>query len=813
MFNLKSFVLNRRFLAKPKRVNSLWSLGLSKTFLLICLLVITGVNLRVSAADYVVPANPLSSVAEIKTDGSVKYALQATYIQDYATSGHFLNRFLANAGVGGVISIGNTTQKSSVGSTYTDINSLLNASDVEKHLFTFETQSDGNIKVKNCNDNTYWGLNSSKRPYPVSGVGSATSITFTLDGSHSGMFILSLDNIIVKTASTASYIISVNSSSSYYNTTYKNISFKIWPVEEKKASAVNYKFFDTSDTEITALAKSGVEITEGSTVASLSGVTIPSYVNATYYTDAAFTSEVAGTSTPEANKTYYVKTRYKSGMPFVLGGTYFALGNGSNYLSNHDKTSGNDQYAIKMSGDWYNGFVVQDYSSNYLSDAAGTFSGTADSKLQIVLTDENYYLKSVSTGNYISLSADAVSYVADIASATPLSNLSETKAGEILAAYPAARYVGTYSSTQTGVAFDDIVKGNGKIAREASKYYFVEQAANTDYLLSSVNSSQELTAGTTVYAVSGSNGGDNFAALWSFNNNELTNINANKGLSPQAELGAGTTATVGASSVSYSNPQNIQAYTISLAGTGVYNYLKQSGNETIEASAAAPGAEGYWYLREAETFTIKMNAVGGQSYATVYAPVALAKPAGETAKLYTAAFSTDKKSLVLTEITSEVIAKETPIVLISKSAAASAKLALSYAAGEAQVSDMEGCILKQLFDADANRKDYRTLGRNGQGEVGFFVPSASVTNIPANRAYLNIPEGSTLSDLTNNLVLRFEDGTETGIAPSELFGTQEQQSAVIFDLSGRRVQQAAKGGIYIMNGKKIYVKCRANERN
>lgn len=625
------------------------------------------------------------------------------------------------------------------------------------------------------------------------------------------MFILSLDNIIVKTASTASYIVSVNSSSSYYNTTYKNISFKIWPVEEKKASAVNYKFFDTSDTEITALAKSGVEITEGSTVASLSGVTIPSYVNATYYTDAAFTSEVAGTSTPEADKTYYVKTRYKSGMPFVLGGTYFALGNGSNYLYNHDKTSGNDQYAIKMSGDWYNGFVVQDSSDKYLSDAAGTFSGTADSKLQIELTGDNYFLKSVSTGNYIRLSADAVAYVADIASSTPLSNLSETKAGEILAAYPAARYVGTYSSTQTGVAFDDIVKGNGKIALDASKYYFVEQAANTDYLLSSVNSSQELITGRTVYAVSGSNGGDNFAALWSFYNNELTNINTGQALSPQAELGAGTTATVGPSSVSYSNPQNIQAYTIFLSGDRKYNYLKQNGHETIVASdakpgAAAPGVEGYWYLREAETFTIKMNAVDGKSYATVYAPVALAKPAGETAKLYTAAFSTDKKSLVLTEITSEVIAKETPIVIISESAAASATLALSYAVGEAQTSDMEGCILKQLFDADANRKDYRTLGRNGKDEVGFFVPSTSVTNIPANRAYLKIPEGSTLSDLTNNLVLRFEDGTETGIAPSELFGTQEQQSAVIFDLSGRRVQQAAKGGIYIMNGKKIYVK-------
>lgn len=674
------------------------------------------------------------------------------------------------------------------------------------YLFTFEKQSGGTIVVKNYNDDTYWGFPSTSiyRPSPVE---EANAKAFTCEyNTTRSAFIIKFDGQNLNVESVYSAFLNAAPTKYRSNTGY----YRIYEIIEPKADQVNYKYYDAAGTALNETAYS-VAITTGGTVENLAN--LPNYVDATFYTNEGLTAEVPDvTATPAAGTTYYVKTRYKSGMPFVLGGTYFALGNGSNYLYNHDKTSGNDQYAIKMSGDWYNGFVVQDSSDKYLSDAAGTFSGTVDSKLQIELKDENYYLKSVSTGNYISLSADAVSYV-DIASATPLSNLSETKAGEILAAYPAARYVGTYSSTQTGVAFDDIVKGNGKIAREASKYYFVEQAANTDYLLSSVNSSQELIAGTTVYAVSGSNGGDNFAALWSFYNNVLTNINANKGLSPQAELGAGTTATVGASSVSYSNPQNIQAYTISLAGTGVYNYLKQSGNETIEASAAAPGAEGYWYLREAETFTIKMNAVGGQSYATVYAPVALAKPAGETAKLYTAAFSTDKKSLVLTEITSEVIAKETPIVLISKSAAASAKLALSYAAGEEQTSDMEGCILKQLFDADANRKDYRTLGRNGVGEVGFFVPSASVTNIPANRAYLNIPEGSTLSDLTNNLVLRFEDGTETGLAPSELFGTQEQQSAVIFDLSGRRVQQAAKGGIYIMNGKKIYVKCRANERN
>ena len=807
MFNLKSFVLNRRFLAKPKRVNSLWSFDLSKTFLLICLLVITGgVNLRVSAQN--ITAKQLGAGDAIKTDGT-KYAIQlydVTQGDNISKQNYFLANGGTKSGSTAVITLGATTS-----SYIKDISNII--SDVEgagkAYLFTFEVRSsDGKIVVKNYNDGTYWGFNttSSRRPSPVADISNAKAFTYEYQTGYKygkSAFVIKLDGVrLNEVSNTSVYVnaVSTNTYHSYYN---------IYEINEAKAAQVNYKYYDAAGKALNETAYS-VDIKTGGTIENLAN--IPNYVEATFYTNEGLTAEVPDvTATPAAGTTYYVKTRYKSGMPVVLGGTYFALGNGSNYLYNHDKAPGNDQYAIKMSGDWYNGFVVQDSSDKYLSDDAGTFSGTADSKLQIELTGDKYFLKSVRTNRYISLSADAVSYVTNIAFATPLSNLSETKAREILAAYPAARYVGTYSSTQTGVAFNDIVKGNGKIEREASKYYFVEQAANPAYLLSSVNSSQELIARRTVYAVSGSNGGHNSAALWSFNNKKLTNINTGQALSPQAELGAGTPAIVDASSVPvpYANPQNIQAYWISLEDTGVYNYLKQNGHETIEAikaSDAPLGAEGYWYLREAETFTIKMNAVGGQSYATVYAPVALAKPAGETAKLYTAAFSKDKKSLVLTEITSEVIAKETPIVLISESAAASAKLALSYAPGNAQTSDMKGCLLKQLFDADANRKDYRTLGRNGQGEVGFFVPSASVTNIPANRAYLNIPEGSTLSDLTNNLVLRFEDGTETGIAPSALFGTQEQQSAVIFDLSGRRVQQAAKGGIYIMNGKKIYVK-------
>ena len=120
MFNLKSFVLNRRFLAKPKRVNSLWSFDLSKTFLLICLLVITGgVNLRVSAAD--ITAKQLGAGDAIKTDGT-KYAIQlkSASITSYPTGdSDKANYFLGDLGVSSKDAYVITLSTASSGGTYT----------------------------------------------------------------------------------------------------------------------------------------------------------------------------------------------------------------------------------------------------------------------------------------------------------------------------------------------------------------------------------------------------------------------------------------------------------------------------------------------------------------------------------------------------------------------------------------------------------------------------------------------------------------------------------------------------------------------
>ena len=143
MFNLKSFVLNRRFLAEPKRVNSLWSLGLSKTFLLICLLVITGgVNLRVSAAD--ITYKLLGAGDAIKTDGT-KYAIQ--FYKLYSSSHDFTNSFLGNLGV-----YSNSTYvitlatKATGGTSVTDIETIIDESKTE-YLFTFEKNAKGETKI------------------------------------------------------------------------------------------------------------------------------------------------------------------------------------------------------------------------------------------------------------------------------------------------------------------------------------------------------------------------------------------------------------------------------------------------------------------------------------------------------------------------------------------------------------------------------------------------------------------------------------------------------------------------------------------
>lgn len=86
------------------------------------------------------------------------------------------------------------------------------------------------------------------------------------------------------------------------------------------------------------------------------------------------------------------------------------------------------------------------------------------------------------------------------------------------------------------------------------------------------------------------------------------------------------------------------------------------------------------------------------------------------------------------------------------------------------------------------------LGKGTQG-VAFYKAAAGT--LPRNRAYLK-SNGSS----ANTISMVFGDAT--GI--SDILTPADAVNAPIYDLSGRRVNKALKGGLYIQNGRKVIVK-------
>lgn len=197
-----------------------------------------------------------------------------------------------------------------------------------------------------------------------------------------------------------------------------------------------------------------------------------------------------------------------------------------------------------------------------------------------------------------------------------------------------------------------------------------------------------------------------------------------------------------------------------------------------------------WKFVEADDIEVALNTVESKSYATAYLPFGVSAVSG--AKAYTAAEPANGQT-VMTETAN--FAKETGVLLVSDEAADKAVLTIGDAEDAANSSALKGTLLaKDITDAQTK---YLVFGKNNtnETEVGFFEPSTTVTSIPANRAFFADAEGSAIA-------LNFGNVT----AVNNVVAGNANANAPIFDLTGRRVVKAVKGGLYIQNGKKYIVK-------
>lgn len=718
---------------------------------------------RVSA-QYV--AKKVTDVSQITAGKDVYYAFQLSAAP--STSGR-LNGFIQNSG--SVIRLQTTQPISTEG----NISETILTSTYPAYFFILESTT-GGFKIRNTVNSKigYWYINTSNTNYitPTTASENAGVVTFTSNGSY---FDIIIDGkVVAQKSNSSNYLCApVPSSESSSKTYNNNCHFTIWKVE--KVSSATYHICDVTGKEL-----SSVSVAAGSkTVAE--AYSFPTYLDVTYHSDNTSWTPVDANYEYVEAKDYYIKTSYKEGFPFTPSNSWTTLYNGKTFAQ-----TGNSgdvaKYAVKIGGDWLNGFTLQRYDGTFLSTNA-TWGKAADAA-KFSANDANN-LSTTDGSKNLYLSNNGTMFLSDTKDAFSKKDL--------LYAYPTQKYVGSYYQGQIGsVTFDQMLAGEGKVALSADKYYYLELHNGTtdeNKQLTSAGATVQVLPNAATYAfTAAASTTDNFPGLWKIADGKLTNLNA--------AFNFGTDITMTHQGVDGNNH-------------GLYNIKMKATDNTDRwlyyDSGTGKVFFGYssnynWALREFDEstiFTMNLNEVKGTYYATLCAPIPL-QATSEDFKVYTGKLA-DGNTVLALEEHDGVIPAGMPVMLISTE---SATATFQYATTLATYTPNEawkGTFIDLKFADEATAKNYRTLGKGGAANTaGFYTPGVT-TKIPANRAYIEMPSASETQAM---LPIRFDDGTLTWIDASILTGEQTDNGA-IYDLSGRRIMQPQRGQLYIRGGKKF----------
>ena len=190
----------------------------------------------------------------------------------------------------------------------------------------------------------------------------------------------------------------------------------------------------------------------------------------------------------------------------------------------------------------------------------------------------------------------------------------------------------------------------------------------------------------------------------------------------------------------------------------------------------------------------------GNDYASIFLPYAATVPAGATA--YYGTLINENSRLHLTPIEGSTIHKNTAVVLVAPT---TSNLGTVYVAPATEAGEeVNGNSLKGTVETTARDLiTYTYVLNGGYGPIGFYKYTAN--NLPLGRAYFetanDVPSSNTGTNAKGYL-FDFGNGETTGISNATMGNEAE---STYYDLSGRRIA-APKHGLYIRNGKKVYIK-------
>lgn len=215
--------------------------------------------------------------------------------------------------------------------------------------------------------------------------------------------------------------------------------------------------------------------------------------------------------------------------------------------------------------------------------------------------------------------------------------------------------------------------------------------------------------------------------------------------------------------------------------------LHSEGQSSNAADAGQTSDPYRFTVEEVTVLPVEITAAG---YATFYAPVEVTLPTGVTAHTVTA----NGEWATLSEAIS-VVPANNGVILAGE--AGPYNLTVSNTSAENLENALAGTVAKTLITKEAGA--YYVLGVKDE-VVGLYNPVIGEDNTKfynaGHKAYWYIPAASQTAG--------FRFGGNTTAIESVLNGVDA--NAPIYDLSGRRVNNAVKGGIYIKNGKKFIVK-------